>query len=105
MQLLFDTSWTRDWPIWLKAAGEPEISVQNGLGFSLFSLALQAAIDGAGVLVAHEALVQDALAKGTLVAPFPVKARTGASLAILYPASASNEALEVAKWLARTDSK
>jgi DNA-binding transcriptional LysR family regulator len=54
--LIFDTSWTRDWPIWFEAAGEPSVATKNGLGFSLFSLALQAAIDGAGVLVAHEPL-------------------------------------------------
>jgi LysR family glycine cleavage system transcriptional activator len=102
VQLVFDTSWTRDWPIWLKAAGTPNISTQGGLGFSLFSLALQAAIDGAGVLVGHEALVKEALAKGTLVAPFSVKARTGASLTILYPAAASEDASAVARWLAQT---
>ena len=99
-QLLFDTGWTRDWPIWLREAGAPEIPIQGGLGFSLFSLALQAAVDGAGVLVAHEALVRDALATGLLVAPFAIKARTGASLAILYPASASDDAVAVARWLA-----
>jgi len=105
VQLLFDTSWTRDWPIWLKAAGTPHISTQGGLGFSLFSLALQAAIDGAGVLVAHEALVKDVLARGALVAPFGLKARTEASLTILYPATASDDAVAVAKWLSGTAGK
>lgn len=100
MPLLFDTSWIRDWPVWLQAAGAPQISIDGGLGFSLFSLALQAAIGGAGVLMAHEALVQDALASGGLVAPFDVKARTGASLAITYPPTAPSYTLSVARWLA-----
>ena len=102
VQLLFDTSWTRDWPIWLRAAGVPHIETRSGLGFSLFSLALQAAIDGAGVLVAHEALVSEALAAGTVVAPFAVKASTGASLSILYRANASDDAVAVAEWLKGT---
>lgn len=99
VQLLYDTSWTRDWPQWLQAAGAPQLPLDGGLGFSLFSLALRAAIDGAGVLVGHEALVGEALASGTLVAPFAVKASTGASLTILIPASASSEALEIVEWL------
>jgi LysR family glycine cleavage system transcriptional activator len=81
------------------------MTIQDGLGFSLFSLALQAAIDGAGVLVAHEALVREALATRLLIAPFAIKARTGASLAILYPASASGDAVAVAQWLSGTDGR
>lgn len=98
-QLLFDTSWTRDWPLWLQASGMPQISIDGGLGFSLFSLALRAAVEGAGVLVAHEALIGDMLASGALIAPFSTKARTGAALTILFPASASPEALAVLEWL------
>lgn len=103
LQLLFDTSWTRDWPIWFRAAGTPEISTDGGLGFSLFSLALQAAIDGAGILVGHEALVRDALATGALVAPFATKARTGTSLMVLCPANASSDARAVVDWLSQKD--
>lgn len=105
VQLLFDTSWTRDWQVWLKAAGGPAVPTQSGSGFSLFSVALRAAIDGAGVLVGHEALVHDALAAGALIAPFAVKARTGASLTILYPAGASSDAKAVAEWLSGSAAK
>jgi LysR family glycine cleavage system transcriptional activator len=102
VQLLFDTSWTRDWPTWLSAAGAPATRTEGALGFSLFSLALQAAIDGAGVLVAHEPLVAEALASGSIVAPFTTKARTGARLTILQPPGAPADAVAVAEWLSRT---
>jgi len=98
--LLFDTSWVRDWPVWLQAAGAPQVSTKAALGFSLFSLALQAACDGAGVLVGHEALVQQSLSSGALVAPFAIQARTGATLTLLHPQRASSEAHAVARWLA-----
>lgn len=100
VQLVVDTSWRRDWPIWLKAAGVSQISIEDGLGFSLFSLALQAATDGAGVLVGHHTLVAEPLAAGTVVAPFEIKARTGACLTVLAPANPPSETLAVMEWLA-----
>jgi LysR family glycine cleavage system transcriptional activator len=101
VQLLFDTSWMRDWRIWLQAVGTEGISLEVGSGFSLFSLALQAAIDGAGILMAHDALVQDALAKGAVVAPFSMQARTGALLTVLHPQGLSGDLMDVVGWLAR----
>ena len=72
----------------------------DGLAFSLYSLAVQAAIDGAGVLMAHEALVVRQLASGALVAPFELKIETGLSLSVLRPERPPRHVVEIIEWLA-----
>ena len=59
------------WALWLEAAGGPvEIAARRGLTFDLVMVALQAAIDGAGVVLAGTSFVEIDLAAGRLVAPF-----------------------------------
>lgn len=61
----------RAWPLWLAAAGVPaEIADRRGLSFDLVMVALQAAIDGSGVVLAGTSFVEIDLAAGRLVAPF-----------------------------------
>ena len=98
--LLQDTTWVDDWGLWLSAAGAEDVGAQDGLDFSLYSVAVQAAVDGAGVLMAHEALVFAPLASGALVAPFPLKVKTGRSLCILRPERPPGYVVEIADWLA-----
>lgn len=67
---LTDASWAQDWQIWAKAA-MPEVNfTPRGPMFSLYALAVEEAAGGAGVLMAHQALVASHLAAGALVAPF-----------------------------------
>jgi LysR family glycine cleavage system transcriptional activator len=98
--LLHDTTWLNDWSAWLAAAGADEIAPADGLAFSLYSVAVHAAIDGAGVLMAHEALVSAPLASGVLVAPFELKIATGRSLCILRPERPPAHVTAIAEWLA-----
>lgn len=62
-----------DWPCWFEAAGlrHPALSAGKVL-FESNAMAMQAALDGAGVAVAQLPYVSDALAAGRLVAPFPI---------------------------------
>jgi LysR family glycine cleavage system transcriptional activator len=60
-----------NWRMWLKAAGIETIDAERGPRFNLDSMAVQAAIDGQGVVLANGALVADDLAAGRLVRPFP----------------------------------
>jgi LysR family glycine cleavage system transcriptional activator len=99
MPLLRDTTWTGDWACWLEAASSGGFPVDAGPAFSLYSMAVQAALDGAGVLMAHDALIGGHLRSGALVAPFPTVARTGRHLAILVPERASAEATHLIEWL------
>jgi LysR family glycine cleavage system transcriptional activator len=68
--LLHDATWGDDWEIWLKSASEPEKIISNGPRYSLFSVAVEEARNGAGILIAHEMLISKLLKNGELVAPF-----------------------------------
>ena len=97
--LLRDTSWTTDWDRWLAGAFLKHIPTDTGPAFSLYSMAVQAALDGAGLLMAHAALIAPHIASGALVAPFPTTARTGLRLAILAPDHTSDAATRLIAWL------
>jgi LysR family glycine cleavage system transcriptional activator len=99
MPLLRDTTWTEDWACWLAAASSGGFPVDEGPAFSLYSMAVQAALDGTGVLMAHAALIGGHIASGALVAPFPTVASTGHHLAILVPERISAEATHLIEWL------
>jgi LysR family glycine cleavage system transcriptional activator len=98
--LLRDTTWTDDWDCWLSTASAARFPIEEGPAFSLYSMAVQAALDGTGVLMGHEALIGGHLASGALVAPFPAVAHTGLHLAILAPERASAEVMRLVEWLA-----
>lgn len=62
-----------DWTEWLAAAGVTGAGPRTGTEFFDSSMALQAAMDGRGVVLGRSVLVHDDLASGRLVAPFPVR--------------------------------
>lgn len=78
--LIYDATWTDDWETWLSHVGQPVNLGKEGPTFSLYSIAVDEARNGAGVLMGHQALVERHLASGELVAPFKDKASTGKSL-------------------------
>jgi len=59
-----------EWRIWLEAAGLPDSDRQPTVKFDNYLLAIEAALDGHGVAIAPEFLVQADLASGRLVNPF-----------------------------------
>ncbi|MDJ0779213.1 MAG: LysR substrate-binding domain-containing protein [Gammaproteobacteria bacterium] len=87
-RFLHDTHFTDDWPDWLASAA-PGLGLDTtGARFSLYSLALQEAQNGAGVLMGHEPLVRAALDDGSLVAPFAERVEVKRSLKLATPAPA-----------------
>ena len=68
MTCLSDAVWSEDWAIWAAEAA-PGVKVPNGPVYSLYALAVDQALCGAGVLMGHRALVAHHLASGALVAP------------------------------------
>jgi DNA-binding transcriptional LysR family regulator len=84
---LHDSRWTSDWKLWLdKSCPGLEIDTA-GPTFSLYSLALEEAINGAGVLIGHESLVRRHLEQGLLVAPFESRIESNSRLALETPQS------------------
>ena len=76
-RLIHDTSLPDEnrqssWRRWLDFAGAEAVSHDRGARFSLAELAMQAAIDGAGVVLGRVALAEDDVASGRLVRPFDI---------------------------------
>lgn len=61
------------WPVWLQAAGAPASSA-NTLNFEQMFFALQAAMEGLGVVLVPLFLVADDIVAGRLCAPFGLRA-------------------------------
>ncbi|MFM7446897.1 MAG: LysR family transcriptional regulator [Tabrizicola sp.] len=97
---LSDTAWDRDWEVWLAAVGV-KVAVR-GPAFSLYALAVEEAVNGAGVLMGHGALVAGHLQRGALVAPFPqrVPLEKGLRLWFARPVTKGSAVARVVEFLA-----
>jgi LysR family glycine cleavage system transcriptional activator len=84
-KLLHDAMWRNHWQLWLDHAGFTSVDASAGSVFSIFSLAMQAAIDGAGVLVGRSSLVTQALHGGQLMEPFLLRRPAPDELCLLLP--------------------
>lgn len=79
---LHDAAWSDDWALWARSAMPERRLDSSGPVFSLYSLAVEMAKNGAGVLMGHEPLLRAELATGSLVAPFDIRVPLARSLAI-----------------------
>jgi LysR family glycine cleavage system transcriptional activator len=89
-RLLHDTSIPGDnerssWERWLELAGAKHVSAHRGTRFSLAELALQAAIDGVGVVLGRMVLAERDLAAGRLIRPFKVVLPLDVSYFLVMP--------------------
>ena len=62
-----------NWGDWFAAAGVRDVDVRRGLRFNSADHALDATVEGAGVLLAHDVLAYDDLRTGRLVMPFDLR--------------------------------
>jgi LysR family glycine cleavage system transcriptional activator len=104
--LLHDDTMTEEgarpiWPDWLHAAGADGVDATRGPHFSDASLAFEAAIEGMGVLLAMEPLVNAEIDAGRLVMPFDVALRGKHAYYLVAPeALLENRAVAAfRKWL------
>ena len=68
--LLFDLVWSPYWAHWFARHDTPPADLTRASGFRLYSVMVQAAVDGMGVALGHVAMIADELAKGALVPLF-----------------------------------
>ncbi len=80
-----------DWRRWLTAAGWPTLNGARDLRFESLNLAIQAAIEGIGVAIGIEALLQEDLEQGRLVRLFAVERRSDHPFQLVYPAGKSQD--------------
>jgi LysR family glycine cleavage system transcriptional activator len=83
--LLYDQHWRDDWRRWLEAVGYPEFEHFEGSAFGLYSMAVAAAVDGLGVLIAHDTLVAREIASGALVRPFSEEVEARYAHYVVWP--------------------
>lgn len=81
---ILDRTWVDDWRIWSEQCGNSIVN-SSGSQYSLYSLALEEAKAGAGVLMGHAHLVDGALQSGELVRPYAVECQTGNALVVERP--------------------
>lgn len=74
-----------DWDRWLQAAGARSVNASRGTRFGQPDHALQAAIDGAGVVLGWRHLAAGDIAAGRLVTPFELALPLGSTFYLVYP--------------------
>jgi LysR family glycine cleavage system transcriptional activator len=79
-----------NWADWFKAAGVDGIDVSRGLRFNSADHALDATVEGAGVLLAHDLLAYDEVRTGRLVIPFDLTLPSGRAYYLVCPQKRQN---------------
>ena len=74
-----------NWGNWFKAAGLDNIDLRRGLRFNSSDHALDAAGEGAGVLLTHDLLAYDDLHTGRLVIPVKLALPAGRTFHLVWP--------------------
>ena len=59
-----------DWTRWFASQGDPPPDLSSASGFRLYSMLVQAAVEGMGVAIGHPAVIARELSQGTLVPLF-----------------------------------
>jgi LysR family glycine cleavage system transcriptional activator len=73
------------WADWLASAGVKGVNARGGLTFDSYTFAVQAAVQGEGVVLGRTMLVADDLAAGRLVRPFKQSLKAFSSFYLVYP--------------------
>jgi len=101
--LLYINYAEQDWPNWFSAAGVNAETQPPGIRFDSYSLALDAAIDGAGVALALSPFGTSDIDAGRLVKPFDVEAKAYGDWYLAYRENRGNSRKVIAfqNWLIR----
>ena len=73
IDLIHDAAWQDDWKKWLAKSTELNVTETTGSMFSLYSLAIEETLNGAGILIGHSILVKNLIDSGRLIAPFKTR--------------------------------
>ena len=68
--LLYDLGWDTDWPYWFARQGQPSPDLSRASGFRLYSMVVDAAVEGMGVAIGHSRVIAREMERGALVSLF-----------------------------------
>jgi LysR family transcriptional regulator, glycine cleavage system transcriptional activator len=88
--LLHAATLPNGWPRWLSAADIPDLKPARDQVFEHFYFAIQAALEGLGVLIGPVALTSDELRAGRLLAPIAEPATRTRGYFVFAPVAGSN---------------
>lgn len=88
-----------DWPTWLKAANLPSLKNFSVLQFQTLDQALEAAINGVGVAMGNESLIQAEIERGTLITPWALSVPAPQAYYLVYPKEKTNKHYVLSEWL------
>ena len=93
--------WAPNWSEWFAAAGVSGVDLRRGLHFNSADHALDAAGEGAGVLLAHDLMAYDDLHTGRLIVPVDLSLRAGRAFYLVWPKGRrqSRAAAEFRRWI------
>jgi LysR family transcriptional regulator, glycine cleavage system transcriptional activator len=77
-----------DWAAWLSSAGVEDVDAHSGLTFDSYTFAVEAAVQGEGVVLGRTMLVAADLAAGRLIRPFRHALKAFSSFYLVYPPDA-----------------
>jgi LysR family glycine cleavage system transcriptional activator len=80
-----DTNVLPNWRMWLLAAGVRDVDPTRGLHLQPETIAIEAAINGQGVVLSAEVLVSEELKRGRLVKPFEVELELDFAYYLVWP--------------------
>lgn len=80
-----------DWITWGEGVGVPELGAAKSQSFESSVLTYQSAIAGLGVAIAQRMLIENDLASGRLVTPFPEPVTDGAQFHVVYSATSRSD--------------
>ena len=68
--LLYDLGWDTDWPYWFARQGKPSPDLSRASGFRLYSMVVDAAVEGMGTAMGHSRVIAREMERGELVPLF-----------------------------------
>ena len=92
-----------DWAMWLAARGIKGVDGTRGPRFNQSSLVIEAAMSGRGVALAKQALAQDDIDAGRLVAPLQIATHVDFAYYVVHPKAKGRltQVRAFVSWLAR----
>ena len=84
--LLYDLGWDTDWPYWFARQGKPSPDLSRASGFRLYSMVVDAAVEGMGTAMGHSRVIAREMERGALVPLFDRQVKAPARCCLITTA-------------------